>query len=369
MSTITADNPRVSSFTTEEMAACRPAARDLQRATRRLRGKAAFIGALGLTSYVGLLLTHTLVLAIPFAVIMVLAVIATGTCVMHDANHGAFSDSKVINRIVGYSSDIMGASSWVWRQKHNGLHHANTNVVGLDTDIEQMPFARLAPGQPWRVWHRYQHIYMWGLYGFLTVQWALFSDLANVITRKIGSQPLRRRPKFWDLTMLLTGKALHASWSLVLPMFFHRWWVVVTFYLACSWTVGFALAVFFQVAHCVDSTSFAVPETPRRGDDFALHQLRTTANVQCGTPVIGPITAWLMGGLHQQIEHHLLPGVCHIHYPALAPLVQECAREHGLPYLVSGSFFQALAAHVRTLYRLGRPQRAALRPRPVLVAA
>ncbi len=353
MSTIAADDLRVSTFTTEEMAACRPAGRDLRRATRRLQGKAAVIGALGVTGYVGLLLTHTLLLAIPLAVVMVLAVIATGTCIMHDANHGAFSDSKVINRIVGYSSDIMGASSWLWRQKHNGLHHANTNVVGIDTDIEQMPFARLAPGQPWKAWHRYQHIYMWGLYGFLTVQWALFSDLANVITRKIGSQPLRRRPKFWDLTMLLTGKALHASWALIVPMFFHRWWVVVTFYLACSWTVGFALAVFFQVAHCVDNTSFAVPETARRGDDFALHQLRTTANVQCGTPVIGPITAWLMGGLHQQIEHHLAPGVPHTAYAAMGRRVRQLCVDREVTYVEHTSMWAALRSHMRWLRIMG----------------
>ena len=35
--------------------------------------------------------------------------------------------------------------------------------------------------------------------------------------------------------------------------------------------------------------------------------------------------------------------------------VGRWASDHGLPYLTSGTFFQALASHVRTLYRLGRP--------------
>ena len=355
MSSITADDQRVAArFTTEEIAACRPVGTDLKRATRRLQGKALLIAGLGITSYVGLLATHSLLVAIPLAMVMIVAVIGTGTCVMHDANHGAFSESKVVNRVVGFSSDIMGASSWLWRQKHNGLHHANTNVVGIDTDIEQMPFARLAPGQEWKTWHRYQHIYMWGLYGFLTVQWALFSDFANIITRKIGSQPLRRRPKFVDLTVLLAGKILHLGWVAVVPMFFHRWWVVVAFYMACSWMVGFALAVFFQVAHCVENTSFALPETARRGDDFALHQLQTTANVNCTTPVVGPFVGWLMGGLHQQIEHHLAPGVPHTAYASMGQRVRQLCVDRDVSYLEHSSMWAALRSHMRWLRVMGR---------------
>ena len=340
-------------LTTDDIAACRPAGIDLIRATRKLHRKAISVGLLAVGSYVGMLAVHNVLLAIPLAIGLTIAIIAIGTCIMHDANHGAFSESKALNRVVGYSSDLVGASSWLWRQKHNGLHHANTNVVGIDTDIEQMPFARLAPAQPWRPWHRFQHLYMWPLYGFLTVQWALFSDLATLATRKIGSQPLRRKPKFSDLTMLILGKVLHFGWAVGLPMFFHRWWVVVAFYMSISWCVGFALAVFFQVAHCVDTTTFVSPETPRRGDQFALHQLSTTANVECHTPIIGSFTAWLMGGLHQQIEHHLAPGVPHTAYEVMGKKIRELCEARGISYRTHTSMTAALRSHMRWLRAMG----------------
>jgi len=346
----------VHSVTVEETSEYRPSDAELRRATRRLRGKAAFIVVAGIGSYVALVLVaRGPLLALPLAAVLVVALIATGTCVMHDANHGAFGPSRGLNRTLAYSGDLLGASSWLWRQKHNAIHHGNTNVVGIDTDIEQMPFARLAPDQPWRPWYRYQHIYIWALYGFLTVQWVLFSDFASLVTGRIGSQPIRRRPRRRDMVGLFAGKAAHVGWAIALPLAFHRWWTVLAFYFASSWLVGFVLAVFFQLAHCVDTTAFAIPSTPRRGDDFAAHQLRTTANVECRTPVLGRPIAWLMGGLHHQIEHHLAPGLPHTSYPAMADRVQRVCTAREVDYRVHPSLWAALGSHTRWLRAMGRP--------------
>jgi linoleoyl-CoA desaturase len=343
-------------MSTAEYAACRPDAGELQHARWRLYLKAVIIGALSIGSYVGLLLfAHGPLVAMLLAGVLVIALIATSTSVMHDANHGSFAKSAGINHALGYTADILGASSWLWRYKHNSLHHGNTNVVGTDTDIEQMPFARLAVAQPWRKWHRYQHIYMWPLYGFLTVQWFLFSDFICLATKRVGSQPLRRAPRRRDLAMLFAGKVVHVGWAVVLPLMFHRWWTVVAFYFAVSWLVGFALAVFFQVAHCVDNVEFAEEHAPRRGDDFALHQLRTTSDVGCETPVIGAPLAWLMGGLHKQVEHHLAPGTPHTAYRAMSARVRAQCSTDVVVYRVHRNMWTALRAHARWLRLMGRP--------------
>ncbi|MEP6658684.1 MAG: acyl-CoA desaturase [Acidimicrobiales bacterium] len=343
-------------LTVEDVASFRPSGVELRRATRRLRGKAVVIAALVLGSYVGLVFVASgPLLALPLAAILVVALIATATSVMHDANHGAFGRSRSLNQTLAYSADVLGASSWLWRHKHNLLHHGNTNVVGIDTDIEQMPFARLAPGQPWRPWYRYQYIYIWALYGFLTIQWMLLSDVACLITRRIGSQPMRRQPRRRDVALLFAGKVLHVGWAIALPFAFHRWWTVLAFYFACSWLVGFVLAVFFQLAHAVDTTEFALPSTPRRGDDFAAHQLHTTANVSCRTPVIGRPTAWLMGGLQHQIEHHLAPGLPHTSYPAMADRVHRVCSDRAVEYHVHPNIWAALRSHTRWLRAMGRP--------------
>ena len=102
---------------------------------------------------------------------------------------------------------------------------------GIDADIDQAPFARLAPDQPWRPWHRYQHLYMWVLYGFLTLQWFLISDFVDLKNHGIGHQRFARQPRRRDIGMIAVGKMLHIGWAVALPLVYHRWWVVLTFYL------------------------------------------------------------------------------------------------------------------------------------------
>lgn len=345
-----------SELTAADIVACRPDRADLIRLTHRLWGKAAFIGSMAVASYFGLVFAADgMTSGVVFSLVLVFAMIATATSVMHDANHGAFGSSRRLNRMVGFSGDILGASSWLWRLKHNVLHHANTNVVGMDTDIEQMPFARLAPGQPHRPWHRYQHIYIWGLYGFLVVQWVFFSDFANLITGRIGSQSITRRPTRKQLGFLFGGKAIHVIWAIAIPLAFHRWWVVAIFYLGCSWLLGFTLAVFFQIAHCVDIVEFDGPSALRRGDDFAIHQLRTTANIEFGRSPIDRTVAWLMGGLHSQIEHHLAPGMPHTSYPAMSARVRQLCTTRGVHYRTHPGMWAALCSHTRWLKTMGRP--------------
>jgi linoleoyl-CoA desaturase len=219
------------------------------------------------------------------AAVLIIALTAAATCVFHDANHGSFSTSRSINHMAGYTGDLLGASSWIWRFKHNNLHHGNTNMVGIDADIDQAPFARLAPGQPWRRWHRYQHVYMWGLYGFLTLQWFLISDFVDLMNQGIGHQRFPRRPRRRDIGMLALGKSIHIGWAIALPLVYHRWWVVLTFYLAVSWIVGLLLATMFQLAHCVQPAEFPEADVQRRGCDFVAHQLRTTVDVHCRTRI------------------------------------------------------------------------------------
>ena len=55
---------------------------------------------------------------------------------------------------------------------------------------------------------------------------------------------------------MITGKLVHLTWALVIPLLLHPWWVVLAFYLACSWVVGLLLATIFQLAHCVDEADF-----------------------------------------------------------------------------------------------------------------
>jgi linoleoyl-CoA desaturase len=63
---------------------------------------------------------------------------------------------------------------------------------------------------------------------------------------------------------------------------------------------------------------------------------------------------WYLGGLNFQVEHHLFPAICHIHYPAIAPIVKETAKEFGIPYLENPSFLIAVISHIKMLRAYGK---------------
>ncbi len=335
--------------------ALRPSAEELVRARHRLHRKALFVAALVGVSYWGLVFTtHSVVLTVLAAVGLVIGLTATATSIFHDGNHGSFSTSKTVNRMMGYSGDLMGASSWVWKFKHNRLHHGNTNVVGTDMDIEQSPFARLTPQQPWHPWHRYQHVYMWMLYGFLTLQWFLVSDFVDLAQRGIGSHRFPRQPRPRDVVAIAAGKVLHLTWAVLVPLMFHAWWVVLVVYVSVSWSVGLLLATTFQLAHCTALVEFTGDDAPRRGEHFVDHQLRTTADIGGGASIGGRAVHWMMGGLDRQVEHHLAPRLPHTVYPLVATRLADACGDGAEQVRRHPGVIQAIRAHGSWLRSMGR---------------
>jgi linoleoyl-CoA desaturase len=331
-----------------------PTASELATGRRRLHRKAAVIIGLDVAGYYGLVIAPFGVIGrVLSAVVLVHALLATATGIMHDANHSAFARRRGANRAFAYSGDILGASSWMWKFQHNELHHRHTNVEGVDGDIDQSPFARLSPGQPWKPWHRFQHLYMWPLYGFLTLQWFVASDYRTLFVGGIGTQKFTRRPRGADIARMIAGKVIHFSWALAIPFLLHPFWDVVFVYLACSWAVGFALAVIFQMAHCVDNADFLAEDVRHRGDDVVLHQLRTTVDVRINGRLARSYLSFLTGGLEYQVEHHLAPRVPHTLYADMAAKVEDMCAVHGLERRFHDGAPAALASHVRWLRKMG----------------
>jgi linoleoyl-CoA desaturase len=292
----------------------------------------------------------------PAAGLLGVVMAAVGFNVGHDAIHGAWSERAWVNRLLGRTFDVLGASSTTWAEAHNFVHHTYTNVPGVDHDLEPGPFMVFHPEKAPSWIHRFQHLYAFPLYLFTFVVWVFKKDLQQVLSPDPRSG-LRHGAA--DVAGVVFFKLVHFALFLGLPLLllsgapgFSPWMVVVG-YLTMIAGAGLTLAVVFQLAHVVEPTTFPVPDAERRIDDsWAAHQLRTTANFAPDSPFWNFFT----GGLNHQIEHHLFYKICHIHYPALAPLVADVARRHGVPYHVLPTFRAALASHVRTMRRLGAPR-------------
>jgi linoleoyl-CoA desaturase len=123
------------------------------------------------------------------------------------------------------------------------------------------------------------------------------------------------------------------------------------FYATVSLSCGVVLSVVFQLAHCVEEATFPMPAagTDRIETHWAVHQVQTTVDFARGSRLL----SWFVGGLNFQIEHHLFPKICHLHYPALAPVVEATCREFGVRYVAHRTLFGSLASHFRWLRRMG----------------
>jgi linoleoyl-CoA desaturase len=190
------------------------------------------------------------------------------------------------------------------------------------------------------------------VYGLTAAHWHLYADFKEVALGAIGPHKIPR-PKGWDLAVFLLGKAVSVALLLVVPLLIHPWWVVLAFYAVVTVVVGIVLTVVFQLAHCVGEADFPLPAggSPQMENAWAVHQMRTTVDFARRSRVL----CWLLGGLNFQVEHHLFPGVCHIHYPAMSRIVEETCREFGVPHTSHGSFLGGIRSHYRWLRRLGRP--------------
>ncbi|MFO0594443.1 MAG: acyl-CoA desaturase [Myxococcaceae bacterium] len=268
-----------------------------------------------------------------------------GFNVGHDAIHGSLSSKSWVNALFARSFDVMGASSRMWNWAHNVVHHTYTNVPGTDHDLEPGFYLHFYRHQRRGYLHRFQHIYAWVLYTLTMVVWVFKKDFVQLVER--GPATTRR-----DVIDVIAGKVLHFALWLGVPMLFSpwAWWQVLIGYALMLAVTGFSAAVVFQMAHVVEGPAFPTPHDGRFDDDFVTHQLKTTANFAPGSAV----ATFFTGGLNHQVEHHLFPRICHIHYPAIAPLVEAVAKKHGVPYHANPTFLGAVASHVRLLKALGR---------------
>lgn len=276
-----------------------------------------------------------------------------GMSVMHDANHGAYSKNPKVNTALGYLLNLVGGNADFWKIQHNVLHHTYTNVEGMDEDIHVPVLLRFSPNQK-RYWiQRYQHIYAFILYALMTMPWISSKEFQQLVHyRKRGLIPGGKEFNILLLRSVISKIVYHVL-ILVLPMVLlpvSLWFTLICF-LSMHFVAAFLLGLIFQTAHVMPTSEFPVPDTEGNLEtNWAVHQLLTTTNYAPKSRIF----SWYVGGLNFQIEHHLFPNICHVHYKRIAGIVAETAREFGLPYNSQKNFLSAIKEHARMLYMLGR---------------
>ena len=282
-----------------------------------------------------------------------LTMTAIGFNVMHDACHGSFSTKGWVNNIFGLTNNFLGGNAFMWKLKHNIIHHTYTNIDGVDDDINNMPFMRECTTQPWKPMHRYQSIYMFFLYGFTSL-FMFFTDYIKYFSRHIYTTPLKKMSSS-DHIIFWAGKIFFIIFYIALPIALIGWKGWLLGFVISQFAFGLTLAFVFQLAHVVEHAEFdsAGVDPKRIEDEWAIHQVKTTANFASKNKIV----TWFVGGLNYQIEHHLFPRISHIHYPAISKIVKETCEKFELHYINFPTTRSAIISHVRFMYNMGkRPQ-------------
>ncbi|CAG5080612.1 fatty acid desaturase family protein [Parvicella tangerina] len=277
-----------------------------------------------------------------------------GLSVMHDACHGSYSKNKRVNKILGAVLQILGGSDLNWKIQHNVLHHTFTNIDGFDEDIDTNGLMRFSPNQERKRFHKYQVYYAPFLYGLMTFFWVIMKDFQGLIRYRdkdlLKSQGVEFGP---SMLKLVISRIVYLGIILTLPILFVNipWWATLLLFFMMHFIAGLILALIFQPAHVINETEFVVPNEDLSVENhWAIHQMKTTANFANRARLF----SWFVGGLNYQVEHHLFPNICHVHYRHISKIVKETAKEYQVPYYEEKTFFGAVRNHFSMINKLGK---------------
>lgn len=286
--------------------------------------------------------------------IMGVALAGIGMGIMHDANHGSYSRNQTLNDWLGYSLNLIGGMSYNWKLQHNVLHHTYTNVHGMDDDIANKLVLRFSPHSPANKFHRWQFVYVFFFYAILTLYWCVAKDFIQYAKyRREGVNRDSKKVQQMDLFKTVILKALYFFYILVLPLMLQPSYsvgLIIGSWLLMHAIGGMLLGITFQLAHSVEEAEFPLPNASNVVEnDWAMHQMATTVNFARNNKLI----SWYVGGLNYQVEHHLFPNICHVHYPQITKIVEETAKEFGVPYRCAPTLSKAFGSHMRQLKKFG----------------
>jgi linoleoyl-CoA desaturase len=282
------------------------------------------------------------------------SVAGIGFSVSHDALHGAYSANPKINKIIGLTFPLIGVSDYLWKVKHNIMHHTFTNIYEKDEDLSVTKFLRMTPVAPHKPIHRIQHVLAFFAYSMLSIGWVFIFDYKKIKTYSGTPLSGKKTPHpTAEIVKIFALKLFYYTYAIIIPLIFLpiAWWQVLGGFFVMHLVTGFTITIIFQLAHIVEGLDYPEPEEGAIDNAWVVHQMETTANFAINNKAI----TWFVGGLNFQVEHHLFPKICSIHYPEISKIVAKTAEEHGIRYHNKHSFWGAIASHYRILKKYSKP--------------
>ena len=316
-------------------------------------GKALLLGALLIGLYALILLQIgpawlLILLGIGFGICSLLLAINVG----HDASHHVVFTNPILNNgLQRICFILVGVDGYLWRLRHIKSHHLFPNVNGSDTDIDENPFVRLSPNQPWRWHYQMQFLYAPVLYLFAALQTTLWGDFVYLFNKQLPNMEGYRHPKYEYLLFALC-KIVYFMVMLVIPLMVLDlpWWQIVIGFLIVNACSSLLFVLLLIGTHFADLADFPVPAADGSvGRTWAEHNMVTA----CDWSPNNWMAHFISGGSNAHASHHLFPRICHTHYPAVTTIIETTAAEFKVRYNAV-TLWGMVCSHFRLLYKLGR---------------
>ncbi|GMS95011.1 hypothetical protein PENTCL1PPCAC_17186, partial [Pristionchus entomophagus] len=224
---------------------------------------------------------------------------------------------------------VQGLSRDWWKDKHN-THHAATNIVDQDGDIEIVPLFSLIPADLKKYkapvekfilkFVPFQHLYFTLALPLMRYSWVAQS-IIFAFTEQNSKYRVYRRNALGEQVALVAHWAVIALQQYYLPDNSTRLWYFLISQSMCGLLLG----------HVVTYSHNSVDKYPANSrilNNFACLQILTTRNMAPSRFI-----DWFWGGLNYQIEHHLFPTMPRCYLNDCSKLVKEFCKENGLEYL------------------------------------
>lgn len=289
---------------------------------------------------------HPLLLVLYYALMGGMTIVL-GLNIGHDAAHNAIFKRRKSNERLLMVFEMLGTSSFLWKQRHIYTHHAFPNVLGYDSDVQQTNVVKIFPNDRHRKIHRFQHWYMPLLYMVYILRWVIYRDFKHAFSKEIGAYDNKKFP-IKELVKMIVSKLVYLGYLIVVPAIYFEWSLMWSVSLFLIQTLAGSLVIVMVLLSSHVGEDAVFPEPNQEGElpfSWAEHQVITTADFATRSRWITEI----FGGFNHHVIHHLFPDVCHCHYPMLTPILESVAGKHLLHYRSEKDILSAVRSHFRLL--------------------
>jgi linoleoyl-CoA desaturase len=248
---------------------------------------------------------------------------------IHEACHENLFVKKSYNRHYLYLFDLIGANSYMWKNRHVIFHHNFPNVIGWDSDIEKSKFVKVHPKDKDKWLTKYQHFIVF-LYPFFLFNWFIIRDFKDFfsqksIVKRLG--PIEQK----EFLKLFLFKAIFVIYIFIMPLWFTPFSFTQVFGAGILMFIvagTFGLLVLLP-PHVNTNNMFPdVDENNNLPNTWLKHQLLTTNDVDEYNWFIRHI----MANFNYHVAHHLFPNISYLNAREVTDEIKRFCLENQLPY-------------------------------------